>query len=466
MFGHVPDTPSMRKASVPFNTRTVIDHAIERERERASLFKLLRKRLIEKQLKREEHFNTHAFAAFQPGDQVFVKVQTPAIHKKLMPTYTSDKEGLPYIVHESGGAYVILYDRSAHQLFYEHVGNIRFYAKGKVSPNPLSKGYFVPESEKYLEFLDTKFRGGTLSHRIPLQRSKSNLDQNSPNIPFRTFRKHSKPKPKIEPSFPFRPRRSERVRQKAPAIYPSDKKHPQFIRLTTTTQTKMLISLHYHQADLQHRQAIQVYALRFFQEVRRHLNLALTHLLHPNHAQTKRTFLGLLDNLIDETQVEIYILEKEILMCAPTTLRPLTNRQMKEADLDQTLAYGISHKYHQVFRIMMVDEDRTIRTSTIRLLSLLQIGKIQNFPSPFMTILKIFHNKPNINKNFPAAYGPPEIEFLPDSSKSSNEENARAAAEADTTPAGQKKLKDIIRKQNEVTGRRPRKKLELAKRRN
>lgn len=182
MYGFIPKSPTMFPLYVEPNLKKADQMLVDKEKQRVLLMKNIRKTLVKKQLQRNAYTNQNATQQeFKVDDEVFIKVHKPTTPKSITPNFTTDKNGLPFVIQKVIGAYALLFDRSILASFYEHCSNIRKFTSKKTSPEALyylRQGIFVPENQdEYMKqlFWDPKKEGdGPPSTKVFIQLGPKN----------------------------------------------------------------------------------------------------------------------------------------------------------------------------------------------------------------------------------------------------------------------------------------------------
>lgn len=188
MFNFMPSSPTMFPLYHQDITQKAMDQKlIDNERQRITLFKVIRTRILNKQIQRNNQANKHRakMEPYKEKDHVLIKVHNPTTMKKITPKFTPDFNGDPFIVQKVKKGYLLLFDHSELSSFYEHCDNTRKCHMPKTSPNPLyhlEKGISIPENES--EFRKQLFWNPNAEDDTP---PPSNLDFTRKEIPKEFF---------------------------------------------------------------------------------------------------------------------------------------------------------------------------------------------------------------------------------------------------------------------------------------
>ena len=126
-------------------------NAIENERYRLDLLDKARTRIIQKQLVRNEAHNSKytSYRDIAPLDLVLVRVQDAQVpNKNLVPQFTVNKHGRPFVVLKVKGPSVVILDDSRNLMWTEHMNNIRLFNNGKYNKANLEKYQFPTDDSE------------------------------------------------------------------------------------------------------------------------------------------------------------------------------------------------------------------------------------------------------------------------------------------------------------------------------
>ena len=120
-------------------------NAVENERYRLDLLDKARTRIIQKQLVRNEAHNAKytSYRDIAPLDLVLVRVQAAKVpNKSLVPQFTVNKDGRPFVVLRVKGPSVVILDDSRNLMWTEHMNNLRLFKNGKYNKAKLKNMNF------------------------------------------------------------------------------------------------------------------------------------------------------------------------------------------------------------------------------------------------------------------------------------------------------------------------------------
>ena len=84
-------------------------------------------------------------------DLVLVRVQAPKVlNKKLMPHFTANSGGRPFVVLKSNGAYCEIFDDDKLNCWVEHSNNLRHFNNGKYDKEKLKS--FVYQNKSMFDY--------------------------------------------------------------------------------------------------------------------------------------------------------------------------------------------------------------------------------------------------------------------------------------------------------------------------
>ena len=160
VFGRMPDTPTNYKLPNKNNLkkRRMYNmrhyNAIENERHRLDLLDKARTRIIQKQLVRNEAHNSKyaSYRDIAPLDLVLVRVHKAKVpNKSLVPQFTVNSSGRPFVVHRVKGPSVVILDDSRNLMWTEHMNNLRLFNNGKYNKDSLVKYKFPTRDNQGLD---------------------------------------------------------------------------------------------------------------------------------------------------------------------------------------------------------------------------------------------------------------------------------------------------------------------------
>ena len=191
VFGRMPDTPTNYKLPNKNNLkkRRMYNmrhyNAIENERHRLDLLDKARTRIIQKQLVRNEAHNSKyaSYRDIAPLDLVLVRVHKAKVpNKSLVPQFTVNSSGRPFVVLRVKGPSVVILDDSRNLMLTEHMNNLRIFNNGKYNKDSLERYEFPTRDNQGLEAIYVPQNKG-VRHNKPY--SKESFDPASVGVPNR-----------------------------------------------------------------------------------------------------------------------------------------------------------------------------------------------------------------------------------------------------------------------------------------
>ena len=147
-------------------------------------------------------------------DQVLIRVQSPKIkgtttNKKIIPKFSADKNGVPFVVLATNAAYITILDLAKSLAYKVHQNNIFHYPNGKFPASFLKKYDLTGITELRPDFVP-QTKGDSNFLNPPLDGKASTKAHNGDNnkddsLPYSTFDLSSRGPPVSKGPPPIRP---------------------------------------------------------------------------------------------------------------------------------------------------------------------------------------------------------------------------------------------------------------------